>query len=478
MTSRILCACLFFLSCSFLTNGQSLVESSFLESRTKEELTVQLGGFIPVLYDADFYKILYTTNDLEGQPDTASGAIIIPRARELALPLHIDQHGTAPSKESVPSAGEYGTAPFNLLLSHIVIAPDLLGLGESRGFHPFVHAASEASAAVDMLFAAKEFLDQLGVPYNDQLFISGYSQGGHASAALQRELETNFSDQVTVTAAAHMAGPHSISGEMVDILLAEEPYALPSFYPYAMLGMNLAYDLFDDPADLLKDPYAGFTRQFSDWSIDLFELNTLISDQLILDHGQVIPRYMFQDSLLAILESKDPEEPFVAALMDNDLLDWVPKAPTRFIHCSGDDLIPFQNSVLADSTMNANNAEDVELVNPSRNSNHLECVVNGPAIFSLVNFFAPFRDIQTNVFDPDLPEVSIFPNPTSSRLWVTNVPVGIHAELISLEGKQIRQLRFTDVNQAIEVADLPNGMYILRMSNDEVSISRKVMIRR
>ena len=39
---------------------------------------------------------------------------------------------------------------------YVVCAPDFVGLGDSPGVHPYVHAKTEASAAIDMLRAARE----------------------------------------------------------------------------------------------------------------------------------------------------------------------------------------------------------------------------------------------------------------------------------------------------------------------------------
>ena len=36
--------------------------------------------------------------------------------------------------------------------------PDYLGMGESPGLHPYVHGESEATATLDMIRAAREFI--------------------------------------------------------------------------------------------------------------------------------------------------------------------------------------------------------------------------------------------------------------------------------------------------------------------------------
>ena len=59
--------------------------------------------------------------------------------------------------------------------------PDYIGMGESPGLHPYVHGESEATATIDMIRAAREFItDSLNLIDNHQVFLSGYSQGGHA----------------------------------------------------------------------------------------------------------------------------------------------------------------------------------------------------------------------------------------------------------------------------------------------------------
>ncbi|MCB0582791.1 MAG: hypothetical protein KDD10_26165, partial [Phaeodactylibacter sp.] len=73
-------AALLFLFFAAALPAQNLVEATFLESRTREELTMEYGFFIQ--HGVDIYKVLYTTPDVRGQLDTASGALVIPQARD------------------------------------------------------------------------------------------------------------------------------------------------------------------------------------------------------------------------------------------------------------------------------------------------------------------------------------------------------------------------------------------------------------
>ncbi len=69
------------------------------------------------------------------------------------------------------------------------------------------------------------------------------------------------------------------------------------------------------------------------------------------------------------------------------------------------------------------------------------------------------------------PSVMLYPNPARDRIWLDwsnplNVPVSI--QLSNLRGEPVFQLQKTAnvLHEAIPVADLPAGTYILRFTGD------------
>ncbi|HUR29850.1 MAG TPA: hypothetical protein VMZ69_00390, partial [Saprospiraceae bacterium] len=137
-----------------------LIDYTYLGSRTRIELVSVL--FIYVDYDIDLYKIRYQTLDVHMQPDTASGLLVVPKVpADTKLPLVLYAHGTTTGPDDVPSnlKGGYEVAMGYAGFGFATLAPDYLGLGESDGFHPYLHAASEASASLDMVIAGFEFLE-------------------------------------------------------------------------------------------------------------------------------------------------------------------------------------------------------------------------------------------------------------------------------------------------------------------------------
>ena len=116
---------------------------------------------------------------------------------------------------------------------------DFIGLGEGEGFHNYVHAATEASSTIDLIIYGKEFAtEQLGIEPNNQLFLIGYSQGGHATMATVKEIEENYSDQLSVSGSCPMAGPYSMSQAQRLMLEEGEPYPNPGYLPYVLLQIT------------------------------------------------------------------------------------------------------------------------------------------------------------------------------------------------------------------------------------------------
>ncbi|MFN7117635.1 MAG: alpha/beta hydrolase family protein, partial [Saprospiraceae bacterium] len=332
----------------FLAQSQQLISSEFKATFTREQLNAQFGPFAQ--NGIRLYKLLYTMPDLQGVTDTVSGLLIIPDLSGVAMPALCAMHGTVDSKEDVPSnlRGGYELGSAFAAFGYVTFMPDYLGLGESRGFHPYVHADSEASAGINMLFAVRAFAAQNNILINDQLFITGYSQGGHASMAMHRAVEQNYANTLQVTAAAHLSGPYSISGATRELLLSNQQYFYPAYIPFTLLSYDLAYDIFPNLESVFKPAYAAAIQRFFAGNFTLNGLNQALINQLRMDYGAVIVRNMFQDSVINAVEN-DPNHPVNRALAANDVYQWAPKAPTRMFYCRADDQVTYRNSIVADS---------------------------------------------------------------------------------------------------------------------------------
>ncbi len=476
-----------FVLLSLTNNAQQIVSSEFLESQTAGQLQQQfLQNFNN---GVDMYRVLYKTTDIHGVPDTASGLLIVPDEPEFNYPLLCYQHGTINSRWDVPSqlAGGYELAMAISGQGFAVIAPDFLGLGEARGLHPYVHAETEARAAVDMLFAAREFaVENDFLTLNDQLFITGYSQGGHAAFAAHKMIEEEYANDFTVTASSPMSGPYSISEKMRDFTLSDEQYNFVAYIAWTTLSYNLAYgNLFNDLNDFFKTPYVPFIEQFANEEITLNQLNTTLIQTLIAENGpgQVKPKLMLQDNILEALLN-DPTHPASVALAENDLVDWVPVAPTRLMGCTADDQVTFLNATFTSEIMNNNGATDLVAVDVNSTADHGTCVI--PATLATILFFQGYQQIgiiesaQEPLSSNAL--INIQPNPATDYVNVqlsefANPNSSYDLSLYNVNGKLLHQTQLSG-RGILKVAtiDFTPGIYLLQVRGEEGVYTQKVVV--
>jgi len=341
---------------------------ALLDELTPAELTTlffQNRIPAPVTYGVGVYVIGYETIDSREFRATASGALVLPRGVARALPLVSYQHGTIVKRAEAPSRGAGLEYLLGLALGtdgYVAALPDYLGLGDSPGLHPYLHARSEASAVVDFLRAARAACQTAAVALDGRIFLIGYSQGGHVTMAAHRQIEEEHSGEFTVTAAAPMAGPYDMSGTMVDHMLSDQPMADPYYLPYVLLSYDAVYDLFDSPADIFVEPYASILPPLFDGTHGGAEINAVLP---------AVPKSILQPAVLAAF-LEDPLHPLRLALEDNDLYDWTPLAPVRMYHCAGDRTVPFANSRTAYEAFLADGAQ-AELIDPSPLADHGGC---------------------------------------------------------------------------------------------------------
>ncbi len=467
--------------------GTCVRAQTYVSVERQDSITQAVIEFLAPIdakYDVVNYKVLYRTTDTQGNPDTASGLLAIPYDRSLQFPMGVYMHGTATDREAVPSRTG---VPERLLTDaiaasgYIAVAPDYLGLGDNDGFHPYVHAASEASTGRDLILAARQWLHEQGIPLNDQLFITGYSQGGHAAQALHRNIqELPGNDSLTVTAGAHLSGPYSISGVMRREVFSENPATLPGFIAYTYVSYNNVYGLYDSLGQVFVQPYLDVVQAFNREETDAETFNADL-DTLLQSRDEVIAD-MYQDSIREQLATNDPDNRLIQVLRDNDTYEWAPEAPTLIYYCTGDEQVPFENSIIADSVMRELGSTTVVLESGGPRD-HGQCVQ--PALLTTLQFFEAYatREASTAVGHAvSVPDFGISPNPVGagSRLRLHGLERygRIGYQLYDAAGRAVQSGELgEDRSIALRRAGHP-GLYLLRVSLPDGNFTvRKVMLR-
>lgn len=321
-------------------------------------------GIQPVAVAA--WRVEYLTVDPQGEPIPASALVVVPSGGTTPVPLVSYQHGTVTEREDVPSRLN-SEADLGLVLAsarYLVVMPDYLGLGDSPGLHPYHHADSTATAVVDALRATRDSLTELSVAWNEQLFLLGYSQGGHATLAAQRSLEQQHAGEFTLTASAPMAGAYDLSGTTLNDFLSTRQPPNPYYYPYILSMLVEVYGVAESLGDLLRAPYDTTIPPLLNGQHSGGTINAALPSH---------PLDAMKPELVEALRN-NPNHPIRLALQDNDLhTGWVPQTPTRLYHCAGDrDVLP-ANTDVALSTFTAAGATQVTKVDPFFLANHSTC---------------------------------------------------------------------------------------------------------
>ena len=434
----------FIFSIVFYLIGQSqqLVSATKIGSATKAQLISATN--IPLIsYGVVYYKVLYTSVDAKGQKDTLSGLLAVPDNKTKRYPQLLYLHGTSDCKTCVPS--HYGTnggseGQLGLIaagLGFVSLLPDYVGMGEGRGFQTYVHAGTIVSSTMDMISAVSTWCSDNQVAINEQLFITGYSQGGYASMAVHKYLEENPSIH-EVTAASHMSGPYNLSHVMKGLILSEESYNYPAYIPNTILGYQEVYgNLYNDLSEVFKDDFIADIQSYYNGSISLTTLNIKLLLRLNTDFGKTVAKYMLKDAYLQEIES-NPNHPSNLALRENDLFRWAPKAPTQLLYCKADDQVPYENSVTTRDTMLALGAAHLKATDVNSNFDHGQCF--NPALTNTILFFLPLQSITSETHDIASSVENVQISYKSGYIDVLSEVPLIHLEIFDFYGQRLLSL--------------------------------------
>jgi len=327
--------------------------SDYMQQRVK---ALQL--FYPQLsnttvHGVDAYKVIYNTVDAEGNPVQASGLVTVPQEINGTVSLISDQHGTIFARDHAPSVAAPLTRTGTLITAlkgYAVAMPDYIGYGSTANLqHPYLMKKPIADSVVDMIKASRALLDAQQIPYDDRLFLTGYSEGGYATMAAAEEIQQNH-PELQVTAAAPMAGSYDLPATGSSILSHEVYPAphLPVFLIYSYdyyLGLNMMADTFNEPYKTEIETYFAEKRK-----------GNIIP--LTLPHERDV---LYTQNFLQSFFAPQPNA-FKEALAANSVYDWTPQMPMHLYHCEGDEIVDVQNSQTAYDHFTQNGAPDVALI--------------------------------------------------------------------------------------------------------------------
>lgn len=333
------------------TLANSTPISQFTASQLRNNYT---GSLAPlqffIRYGIKTYKLEYTTTNTDGKAVTASGVIVVPDATT-PLPIMSMQHGTILNDTDAPSyfqsSSEVNT--FGSVFAsqgYIIVAPDYIGYGSSKDLpHTYEHRNGLATASLDMLRAARDFLSDNKINWDKRLFLAGYSEGGYATLALQKKIEEETKGEFNLVASSCGAGAYDKPAFMRTIINDQTSglAGVNRLYIWVLQTYNRIYGLNRPMSYYFKEPYASqITAQGVNANINV-SLNTTFTDS-------------FKQGI-----NNGTDTDFLKAIQDNDIHDWKPVTPTRLYHGDADETVLFQNSQNTYDAMQKRGATNVAL---------------------------------------------------------------------------------------------------------------------
>ncbi|HTW75607.1 MAG TPA: hypothetical protein VMD56_11875 [Steroidobacteraceae bacterium] len=218
----------------------------------------------------DFYDIEFWTLGGAKESTESSGALMVPTGAAPACsgprPILLYAHGTQFNKlANIADITDPSNAEGALIAAmfaaqgYIVVAPNYAGYDISTlGYHPFLDAEQQSGEMLDALSAARTALPHTfasATTDSGQLFIDGYSEGGHVAVATLKVLET---EGVTVTAVSGGSGPYALEALIDAVMFGDVNIGSTEFAPLLTTSYQHEFgDIYTATSDLYTPTYSS-----------------------------------------------------------------------------------------------------------------------------------------------------------------------------------------------------------------------------
>lgn len=192
------------------------IESLGRYSSFEATLLLQLAGAPDkVVTENDYYlyRVTYHTEGVRGEQTRVSGLVAVPSTRDIKgiVSWHHGTNTYRPESISKPSSPEgLGIAALFAGDGYLLVAADYIGLGVSTEMHPYYHWPTTVGTVIDLLSIAETMLKGVGAEPDLDLYLVGFSEGGAATAAIQKALEQENRTGLTLRGAATIAAAFNL----------------------------------------------------------------------------------------------------------------------------------------------------------------------------------------------------------------------------------------------------------------------------
>lgn len=364
--------------------GPKLLSYKLWNTVSKDELREKMKknhvpkALLKPLYDVDIYDITYKSCWHDSTCILASGLVFVPKGVTKPMSEVVYHHGTRVQKGREKKLGGEDYLCLGLAVDgYLVLQPDYIGLGYGDKFHLYQQYKSLGQASVDMIYAVRELNDSLHVKLNQQLFLTGYSEGGYAAVAANKYIQESYPD-IKVTATAGNSGAYDMAGVQSEVMFKK--YSNPHYLPYILRGFNEIYHIVPDINSIYKSPYDTLIPRMFDGTHRHGDIDKALPE---------VPKDMVRDTFVNLFLN-DPNFPMHKALADNSLCNWKPENPIQLCYCNNDEQVNYRNSIVARDGMKKLGAKHITLRDGGRKYGHYKCAMFASMYSKL--YFDSFRN--------------------------------------------------------------------------------------
>lgn len=283
---------------------------------------------------------IYESVDVDGNPITLSGKVILP-ADGIIKRYILVSHYTICSDREAPS-NNFSLEGLLVQLGYALIIPDYLGYGvTAEQVHPYLMMDVTAHNVIDMYLAVVPYLKALGyTPEHNDIYLMGYSQGGAVTMAVQHLIEHHGID-IDIHRVFVGGGPYDVKytyDMFVETDIASYPCAVPLMLQGMVVGEKLDLDM---SKMMVKRIYENLDEWINSKRYTTGQINDFIGSNVTSDLLTEIGRDRTSKAVSELYKS----------MTNNSILtySWTPQAPVFMMHSMNDEVVPFENAMRAKS---------------------------------------------------------------------------------------------------------------------------------
>jgi pimeloyl-ACP methyl ester carboxylesterase len=361
--------------------------------------------YLPVNNGVYIYEITYLTSWVDGTPVKATGIVMIPDNIHSEYSTIIYHNGTNIMKKREQELGynQFSICAGLAADGYVVVIPDYIGRGNGERSQLYLNAKTEGQNSVDMLLSLNGFLKDQGYDPIHDLYITGYSQGGHAAMSTQRLIEKNYTKEFDLVASSPMSGPYDLEASVVvDPNNKEGDWVL---FMYLIKSFQDAYQMRTSLSEIFVAPWDSLVTVYFDGYTKYNGIRKGLPSNVmeIFNQDFMAKEFLSEQSL------------FKKILKENSVYDFVPTVPTQLCYCSDDEVVTYKNSENAYNWMKKNGAKKLKIKDAGKNLDHEEC-----AIFTVIYtkfFFDKYRDIKHSNFRNDFSNAALSIATSAKKLF-------------------------------------------------------------